>query len=91
MGSSTAAISVNFPVVMRIAPTTLTTNTAGNYRLNDYAGTNPALTSLSLGGFKSPYVGTVDVNVSSGLTAFRSYAIQSNGTTSASLIFEAEL
>ena len=74
------------PVPMRIAPTSLEFSTLGVYDGN----TNVAVTSMTLA-----YAGTitslVDWNVSSGLTANRSYCLAAYGSTSAYIGLSAEL
>ena len=88
-GTTTAAlIQVNFPATMRTAATSVEYSTL---RLSDFAS-GQAVTSLSLdSNHNGRWIGVVNAGVASGLTASRSYSLQSNNSQSGYIGFSAEL
>jgi hypothetical protein len=88
-GTTTAAIiPINLPVTMRTAPTSVDYSTL---RLSDFASGN-SVTSLTIdGNHNGRSSAVVNAGVASGLTAYRSYALQSNNSTSGYIGFSAEL
>jgi hypothetical protein len=88
-GTTTAAvIQVNFPATMRTAPTAVEYATL---RLSDFAS-GPAVTALTIdNNHNGRWIGVVQAVVASGLTASRSYSLQSNNSQSGYLGFSAEL
>jgi hypothetical protein len=88
-GTTTAAlIQVNLPATMRTAPTSVEYSTL---RLSDY-GSGMAVTSLSLdSNHNGRWAAVVNAGVASGLTAYRSYSLQSNNSQSGYIGFSAEL
>jgi len=88
-GTTTAAvIPVNLPVTMRTAPTSVDYSTL---RLSDF-GSGNSVTSLTIdGNHNGRWSAIVTAGVASGLTAYRSYALQSNNSTSGYIGFSAEL
>ena len=89
-GTSTAIYAVvTFPVMMRVAPTSLD---YANLQADDFISGSINFTGLTLTGtFGGNNMQLVTASGLSGLTAARPYALVSNGTTNGYLGFSAEL
>jgi hypothetical protein len=86
--TSAAKFSVNFPTAMRIAPTSVTAT--GN--IGALNATNTAITSGTITvDSNSNYRASLVITGSGGIVAGNATAIMSNGSTSTSLSFSAEL
>jgi len=87
--TNTAFFNLPLPVSLRVAPTAVDYSTL---ILDNGFGTSAAVTAVTLtANCQSPTVGSIGVNVASGLTADRNYQIENNGSTAGYIGFTAEL
>lgn len=87
--TNTAFFNLPLPVSMRVSPTAVDYSTL---ILDNGFGTSAAVTAVTLtANCQSPTVGSIGVNVASGLTADRNYQIENNGSTAGYIGFTAEL
>jgi hypothetical protein len=87
--TNTAFFNLPLPVSLRVSPTAVDYSTL---ILDNGFGTSAAVTAVTLtANCQSPTVGSIGVNVASGLTADRNYQIENNGSTAGYIGFTAEL
>jgi hypothetical protein len=87
--TNTAFFNLPLPVSLRVSPTAVDYSTL---ILDNGFGTSAAVTAVTLtSNCQSPTVGSIGVNVASGLTADRNYQIENNGSTAGFIGFTAEL
>ena len=91
LSSIAAAVAVQFPVSMRIKPTSLeTTGTANNYAIFNSSGNGISATAIAFS-IASVHAGEATVTVASGITAGNATVLFSSNNTTAFLGWSAEL
>jgi hypothetical protein len=87
ISTARSEILVSFPVEMRTQPSVVASSTAVNDGVNNFAVTATAISTTQT----NTKTGFLQCDVSSGLTQFRPYKLIANNSTSASVLFSAEL
>jgi len=87
-----SAGTYHLPIKMRVTPSIGTTGTASDYALAQPAGnTTCSITPAISGDGSGPDLVSIDVNVSSGLTAGQAVQLMSNNNKTSFIAFDAEL
>jgi hypothetical protein len=87
ISTTRSEILVSFPVEMRTQPSVVASSMAVNDGVNNFAVTAAAISTTQT----NTKTGFLQCDVSSGLTQFRPYKLVANNSTSASVLFSAEL